>query len=94
MPIPLAPIAATALRYGAIAAVTYVATRRVHISQTDQAVEDSLDKVEEGLSAHRCKDAPQTNMSGRWRRVIRLGETGPGFEIDATLLGRIKIRRV
>ena len=69
MALPLAPIAFTAARYGAVAAMAYYAARKVKISQTDQAVEDSLDKVVEGLSAHKCKDAPQTNGAVRWRRV-------------------------
>ncbi len=94
MALPLAPIAGYALRYGAVAAATYVAARRIQISQTDQASEDAMDKVFDGVSAHRCKDAPQANGAARFRRVIRVGRTGPGVEIDATVLGRIKFRRV
>ena len=94
MPLPLAPIAGFALRYGTIAAVTYMASRKIQISRTDQATEDALDKVDDGVSAHRCKDAPQANAAGRFRRVIRVGRTGPGIEIDATVLGRFRVRRV
>lgn len=94
MALPLAPIAFTALRYGAVVAVAYAAARRVNLSQTDQSVEDSLDKVAEGLAAHRRKDAPQANGSARWKRTVRVGGDGPGFEIDVTALGRIKIKRV
>ena len=61
MALPLAPIAFTVARYGAVAAVAYVAARNVKLSQTDQAVEDTLDTVEEGLSAHKLRDAPQAN---------------------------------
>lgn len=94
MPLPLAPIAGVALRYGTIAVVTYLASRKIQASRTDQAVEDALDSVYDGVSAHRCTDAPQGNAAGRFRRVIRVGRTGPGVEIDATLLGRIRLRRV
>jgi hypothetical protein len=93
MPLPLAPIAGFALRYGTIAAVTYMASRKIQASRTDQATEDALDKVYDGVSAHRCKDAPQANAAGRFRRVIRVGRTGPGIEIDATILGRFRVRR-
>lgn len=94
MPLPLAPIAGFALRYGTIAAVTYIASRRIQTSRTDQATEDALDKVDDGVSAHRCKDAPQANAAGRFRRVIRVGRSGPGIEVDATVLGRFRVRRV
>ncbi len=94
MALPLTPIAITAARYGTVAVVAYYAARKVKLSQTDQAVEDSLDRVEEGVSAHKCRDAPQANASTRWRRVIRLGDTGPGFEIDIAAMGRIRIKRI
>ena len=94
MALPLAPIAITVVRYGALAAVAYAAARKIEVSQTDIDTEDALDKVDEGLSLHRCKDAPQANGSARWRRVVRFGEHGPAFEIDATLLSRIKIKKV
>ncbi|MGB0440983.1 MAG: hypothetical protein ACPGFC_12920 [Paracoccaceae bacterium] len=94
MALPLAPIAFTVARYGAVAAVAFVAARNVKLSQTDQAVEDTLDTVEEGLSAHKLRDAPQTNVAARWRRVVRIGVDGPGVEIDASILGRIRLRRV
>jgi hypothetical protein len=94
MPLPLAPIAGVALRYGTIAAVTYLAARRIQTSRTDQDTEDALDKVYDGVSAHRCTDRPQANAAGRFRRVIRVGRNGPGVELDATLLGRFRVRRI
>jgi hypothetical protein len=33
------------------------------------------------------------NATARFRRVIRLGQSGPGLEIDATAFGRIRFRR-
>ena len=94
MPVPLAPIAATAARYGAIALAGYVIARQMERGRVDQRTEDVMDELPEGLSAHHARDRQQWNMAGRVRRVVRLGENGPGFEIDASLLGRIRVRRV
>jgi len=52
----------------------------------------SRDETPEGLTARR--DAEQVNATGRLRRVIRFGQDGPGIEIDATALGRVRFRRV
>ncbi|MEM9437863.1 MAG: hypothetical protein AAGA15_12550 [Pseudomonadota bacterium] len=87
-----APIAAIALRYGTVALVTYAATRTIPRLRRDQETEDALDKVEEGIETRR--DAEQVNATARFRRVIRLGRTGPAVEIDATALSRLRIRRV
>jgi hypothetical protein len=94
MPLPLAPIAGVAARYGAVALVAYAASRRINRSPTLQANEDALDTVDEGLSAHRPRDRQQVNGAVRWRRIVRLGANGPGMEIDITALGRIKFRKV
>jgi len=94
MAIPLAPIAFIAARYGTVALAAYYTARRVQLSQTNQANEDALDTVVEGVSAHKCTDAPQANGAMRWRRIIRLGDTGPGLEIDIAAMGRIRIKRV
>ncbi|PWE33438.1 hypothetical protein DDZ14_04365 [Maritimibacter sp. 55A14] len=93
MALPLAPIAGVALRYGTLALAAYALSRRVGRSATDQGAEDALDRVPEGICAHRPRDRRQANASARFRRVIRLGEDGPGLEIDATALGRIRLRR-
>lgn len=94
MPVPLAPIAATAARYGAIALAGYVIARQLERGRTDQRAEDALDDLPEGMSARRPCDRQQWNLAGRMRRVVRLGENGPGLEIDASLLGRIRFRKV
>ena len=94
MALPLAPIAVTALRYGSFALIAYAATRRIGQSQTRQGAEDALDEVAEGLAAHRPADRSQVNAEGRWRRIIRVGANGPGIEIDATALGRVKFRKI
>jgi hypothetical protein len=89
MPLPLAPIAGFAIRYGAVALATYAATRAIaHLPRS----QSSEDRVNEGLELRR--DCEQVNASGRWRRTIRLSKTGPGVEIDATALTRIQLRKV
>lgn len=92
MPLPLAPITALALRYGTVALAGYAIARSVELARRDQRAEDALDDVPEGLAARR--ETEQVNATGRFRRVIRLGSAGPGVEIDATALGRLRFRRV
>jgi len=92
MPIPLAPFAGLAVRYGAVAAATYAVARKVERGRRDQRAEDALDALNEGLTLRR--DGDQTSATGRYRRVVRLGRTGPGIEIDITGFGRIRIKRI
>ncbi len=92
MPLPLVPIATAAISYGAVALVTYAVTKGIPQSRRDQASEDTLDQVDEGLSFRR--DAQQVNGTGRMRRVVRFGANGPGVEIDVTALSRIRVRKV
>jgi hypothetical protein len=90
MPLPLIPIAAVALAAAAVSR-TARAARPVRI---DQRGEDALDAMEEGIGVSRAPGREQTSASGRLRRVIRLGPDGPGVEIDAGLLARLRFRRV
>ncbi|MHA6265689.1 hypothetical protein [uncultured Aliiroseovarius sp.] len=92
MPLPLAPIAAIALRYGTVAVATYALARSVERGRRDQRAEDALDDAPEGMTARR--DAEQVNATARMRRVIRFGDSGPGIEIDAVSLTRIRFRKV
>jgi hypothetical protein len=92
MPLPLAPVASIALRYGAVALATYAITRQIGKAPLDQRAEDAMDDVDEGLALRRERE--QVNGTGRFRRVIRLGEDGPGVEVDLTALGRIRFRKV
>ncbi len=92
MALPVAPLAGIALRYGAVAVATYAATRTIPKLRRNQDTEDVLDTVEEGIELRR--DAEQINGTGRFRRVVRLGRNGPGVEIDATALTRIRFKRV
>ncbi|TCP39792.1 hypothetical protein [Rhodovulum marinum] len=92
MPLPLAPIAATALRMGAVAVVVYAIRSLREPLHRDQRAEDAMDELGEGLAFRR--DAEQVNGGARLKRTIRVGESGPGVEIDASALGRVRFRRV
>lgn len=94
MPLPLAPIAGIALRYGAVAVATYAVTRRISIQKGhfDQRGEEAMDDVNEGVTVRRQPE--QVNGTTRFRRVMRFGTDGPGIEIDITALGRIRFRKV
>jgi len=90
--LPLAPIAGFALRYGVVAMATYAVTRSITKASYDQRGQDAMDDVDEGLAVR--SDKGQASATGRFKRTVRLGRKGPGVEIDATALGRIKLRRV
>lgn len=96
MPLPLAPLAQVALRYGlrfgAVALVAWGTRRALRPGRTDQRAEDALDGMDEGLAVHRPADRGQTNAAARFRRVIRFGATA--VEVDAAALGRFRIRKL
>jgi len=92
MALPLAPLVGVALRYGAIALAAYAATRLVPKLRHDEARDDILDGIDEGLEARR--GARQVNITGRWKRTIRIRPSGPGIEIDATMFSRLKVKKV
>jgi len=98
MPAPLAltPLAWTALRLGAVAAVAVYAARNRESQPKDPAHEQVLDTLAEGLRAHphRAEAEGAMHGTGRFRRVVRLTPNGPGLEIDAAALGRFRLRRV
>lgn len=86
MALPIVPLALVA---GAVALA-----KNVHVSPVVQSVEDSLDTVEEGFAAHRDPDQNQINAAYRWKRSVRFGATGPAFEIDASALGRLRVKKL
>jgi hypothetical protein len=86
MALPIIPLAIVA---GAVALA-----RNVQVLPVVQSVEDSLDMVPEGASARRDPSGQQINSSYRWKRTVRFGKSGTGLEIDASVLGRIKFRKV
>ena len=94
MAAPLAPIAYTALRVGAVAAVTWYIRSRNRPAPKHVWREAAMDDVADGVEVTTQKGEGERNAHGaaRFRRTIRLG-TGPGIEIDATAMGRIRFRR-
>jgi len=92
MALPLAPIAGIAVRYGVVAVATYFVARRIERGHFDQRGEEAMDDVNEGISLRR--ESKQINGTGRFKRRIRLGKSGPGVDFDVTALGRIRIRRI
>jgi hypothetical protein len=92
MALPLAPIAGLALRYGAVALTAYAIARMAERGHRDQRAEDAMDDLPEGVRLRR--DAEQVSGAGRFVRTVRVGPAGPGIEIDATAITRIRFRRV
>jgi hypothetical protein len=92
MAVPLVPIATVALRYGTVALATYAVARTIERGRRDQRAEDALDDLQDGVTLRR--DPEQMNATARMRRVIRLGRSGVGVEIDATALTRIRFKKV
>lgn len=92
MALPLAPIAGLALRYGAVALTAYAIARAAERGPRDQRAEDAMDDLPEGVQIRR--DTDRVSGAGRFRRTFRVGHDGPGIEVDATALGRIRFRRV
>lgn len=92
MPLPIAPLAGLALRYGAVALAGYAAARSFQPGRRDQRAEDALDDAPEGMTLRR--EAEQLNATGRLRRTVRLGTNGPGVEVDLSSLARIRFRKV
>jgi hypothetical protein len=92
MAIPIAPFAGVAARYGLVAVTTYAIARRLPKGRRDQVVEDKLDEVEEGVTLR--QEPEQLNLTARMRRLVRLGRTGPGVEVDASLLARVRLKWV
>lgn len=94
MPLPLAPVAITALRVAPVAVALWGLARSVQQGRTDQRAEDAMDDLPDGLTANRPRDRAQGNATARFQRRIRLGKSGPAFDIDAAALGRFSIRKV
>jgi len=89
----LTPLAWTALRLGMVAAVAVYASRRAS-NPKDVAHERVLDGLPEGVSGHSHSAAAERAVHGaaRFRRVFRLPKGA--IEVDASGLGRVRLRRV
>ncbi|MEM1077898.1 hypothetical protein [Dinoroseobacter sp. S76] len=95
MPIPVVPIASAVLKYGplAAAALATVAYARAKPRAVNQTAEDLMDDVSDGMEFTRSPDGRQVNGAGRYRRSVRM-PNGAGVELDMSLLGRVRLRRV
>jgi len=99
-PIALAPFAWKVAQIGAVAAVTWYVSRRQRPAGAggphDIWREQALNDVPEGLEACAARSAGEAraDAAGRFRRTVRVGTTGLGVEVDATLLTRLRLRRV
>jgi hypothetical protein len=90
----LTPLAWTAIRLGAAAALAIYASRRAS-EPKDVSREQMLDDLPDGVSghAHRAEAERAVHGAARLRRVLR-GPRGVAIEIDASGLGRVRLRRV
>lgn len=95
-PLVLPPLAIFALRAAAVGAVIAFVARRRSGEPRDLYREAALNDTEEGLEleTERRPGESRLDAAGRFRRVVRLGRSGPGVEIDATGLGRVRLRSV
>jgi hypothetical protein len=91
----LTPLAWTAIRIGAMAAVAFYASRRTS-EPKDATREQVLDGLPEGISghAHHAEGERALHGAARIRRVLRVGRRGAAVEFEAAGLGRLRFRRV
>jgi hypothetical protein len=89
----LTPLAWTALRLGALAAVALYASHRTS-EPKDGRREQTLDGLPEGVTghAHRAEAERSVHGTARFRRILRL--RGAALELEAAGLGRVRLRRV
>ena len=89
----LTPLAWMALRVGAVAALALYASRRAS-EPKDADREEVLDALPPGLSGHSHTAEAERAVHGaaRFRRVFRLPKGA--IEVDASGLGRVRLRRV
>lgn len=94
-PIALTPLAWTALRLGAVAALA-VYTARGRSMPKDVRHDQVLDDLPDGFAAHPHRSEAERALHGhgRLRRTLRWRGDGRGLEIDVSALGRFRIRRV
>jgi hypothetical protein len=100
IPIAIAPIAWKAAQLGAVAALTYYATRRQRApGPRDVWRESALDDLDIGLETEFSRETGEARearaaAAGKWRRGWRIGAEGPGVEMEIAGLARIRLRRI
>lgn len=95
LPIALSPMTRRLIRLGAFAAMAVYASSQRASQPKHAEHERTLDELPDGLAAHAHRSEAERGMhaAGRFRRVLRLGPQGPAVEIDASGLGRVRVRR-
>lgn len=96
-PIALAPLAWKAAQLGAVAALTYYASRRQRApGPRDVWRETALNDVDEGLETEATRDNGEARMAAAAmvRRGVRLGADGPGIEVEFASLTRLRFRKI
>jgi len=98
MPVALAPLVGIAVKYGTVALAGYALARQVGVGRTDQRAHDALDDLPEGATLHIPRDRQDSEHSltgtGRLRRVFRVAGARAGWELDAAVIGRLRLRRM
>ena len=95
LPLALSPMAWRVLRLGAFAAMAVYASRQRASQPKDAEHDRTLDELPDGLATHTHRSEAERAMhaAGRFRRVLRFGPQGPAVEIEASGLGRVRLRR-
>ncbi len=95
MPAPLAPLAVTALKFGTVAAITWIATRRADAKPKHVWREAALDECPDGLELTKDHTAAEQNLHGSARMTRRVSlPGGRRVEIDFASITRIRLRNL
>lgn len=89
MALPVAPLALTLARYGALLGVAYLVGRRGGLVARDAHAEMAFDDTPEGMALR--SDPDGFRATARWRRVFRV--QGEALDIDAAVLARLRVRK-
>lgn len=96
MPLPLAPIAGIALRYGAVALIGAVIAKRSMKTRDhkDVARENAWSNVEDGLNVERVESEDEVQLEGTHGHWQRIWVGSRGIEFDSRILARLRIRKL
>ncbi len=96
MPVPLAPIAGFALRYGAVALIGATIAKRSLKTKAEKDVykETVMDAVPNGAEAHRIDEEEGVQLEGSHGHRQRIWIGNRGIEFDSRILARLRIRKI
>ena len=92
MAIPLAPVAVLALKYGTVAALAFVIGKNAKPVPKDAIREKAFDDAQGGVSAYARREPGE--VTGHAAAKLKHKIPGIGIEYDASLLARLRFRRV